>query len=48
MNKPDKSTRQKLFESIRHMVATKHQVPDYLTEYQLAYILSVLTNKGQE
>lgn len=48
MNKPEKSPRQKLFEEIRHMVATKHQVPAHLTEWELSFILSVLKNEEKQ
>lgn len=48
MTKPEKSQRQKLFEEIRHIVATKHQVPTHLTEWELNFILSVLKNEEKK
>lgn len=46
MNAP-KSDLQLLFESIRHTIATKHQVPKHLTEVELKLILNLLKPVGE-
>ncbi len=38
----NKTELQLLFESIRHTIATKHQVPKHLTEEELKLILNLL------
>lgn len=38
--------RQQLFDKIRHIIGTKHQVPDYLTMYEL-YIIEELLLSGE-
>jgi len=37
-----KTDLQLLFESIRHTIATKHQVPKHLTEAELKVIMNLL------
>jgi len=44
MNAKDKSQQQQLFELIRHFISTKHQVPSYLTLWELEMILGALKN----
>jgi cytochrome c oxidase subunit IV len=39
-----KTEQQKLFDDIRHLISSKHQVPSYLTVWELNFILETLKN----
>lgn len=41
----EKSKKQQLFEKLRHMVASRHQAPEDVTEWELMEIIAMLDKK---
>lgn len=45
LGRPAKSEEQQLFEQLRHLFSSKHQVPPHLTLWELRNMIAVITQE---